>query len=64
MKTKITVTNELSNKVIAKSIINDSILNCKKSTFKKYNNLISESDFGSLLLKNNFGTFRFVFTQI
>jgi hypothetical protein len=63
MRTLVKVTNELNGKEIGKSIVSESIEESRNATILKYGDTIKLSDFGSLLLTNLQGTFRFTFTQ-
>lgn len=60
MKTLVTVKNELTGKVIKKGYVFGTIDEVTEKTKSNYTN-IKSSDFGSLLLTNESGTFRFTF---
>lgn len=63
MRTLVRVTNEANGKEIGKSIVSESIEEARNATILKYGDKIRLSDFGSLILVNLQGTFRFTFTE-
>lgn len=63
MRTLVRVTNEANGKEIGKSIVSESVEEARNATILKYGDSIKLSDFGSLILTNLKGTFRFTFTE-
>lgn len=64
MATQVIVKNEANGKLIGKSVVSESVEEARNATILKYGDKIRLSDFGSLILVNLQGTFRFTFTEL